>query len=451
MQIDTNTIKESTSKIGRSVTFKLIVIFILILALLIPASMVKSLIIEREARKQGVVNEISDKWGREQTVTGPIISIPYKEYFENEEGKKISVTKYWHLLPDTLDIKSHISPEVRHRGIYEAVLYNTSLIISGTFPAPQSEGMCLPSENMQWSEAFISLGITDMRGIRDNIGASFSEQEISMNPGTETNDVIDSGISAGIRFDDNVKAFAFRLSLNLNGSQEIRFTPVGKTTTVSVQSPWKDPSFSGAFLPIERTVTEKGFSAKWKVLHVNRNYPQSWKGDSQSLSCSTFGVNLFTPVDIYQKSMRTAKYALMFIVFTFMAFFISEVIKGLRVHPVQYLLIGLAIIVFYALLLSMSEHTGFGVAYLISATAVISLISSYARSILKNNVLTSMVAAILIVLYGCLYILLQLEDYALLMGSVGLFVVLALVMYMTRKIDWYSSIPEKRESEADSV
>jgi inner membrane protein len=192
-------------------------------------------------------------------------------------------------------------------------------------------------------------------------------------------------------------------------------------------------------LPVERTVTEQGFTAKWKVLHLNRNYPQYWKGRGHDLSQSTFGVRLFRPVDIYQKSMRTAKYALMFIVFTFMAFFISEVMNRLRVHPVQYLLIGLAMIVFYTLLLSISEH-------LISAGAVIGLFSGYAKAILKNRAVTVMVSGVLAILYAYLYILLQLEDYALLMGSVGLFGVLSAVMYLTRKIDWYAIQPEALNS-----
>ena len=436
---DTNAIKETAKRIGNTVTFKLITICALILVLLVPTSMVTSLIHERKGRKQGVIDEINYKWGKAQKITGPVISVPYRHHIESKDGKVKTVTKYLHILPDTVDIKSQINPEVRYRGIYEAILYNTTLSIDGLFPRAPLEDLRIPAENIEWSGAFISLGITDMRGIKDRIDATFDGTRLSMEPGVETPDVIKSGVSADIRLDDTRKAYPFHIAVNLNGSRQIHFAPVGKVTTVTARSEWKDPSFGGAFLPVERKVDEQGFSAKWKVLHLNRNYPQHWKGGGHDLSQSTFGVKLFSPVDIYQKSMRTAKYALLFIVFTFLAFLISEVMNRLRVHPVQYLLIGLAIIIFYTLLLSISEQINFGVAYLISAGAVISLITGYAKAILKNRMVTLMVGGILVILYSYLYFLLQLEDYALLMGSIGLFVVLSVIMYLTRKIDWYAS------------
>lgn len=433
-----DTLKETTRRISRSATFKLITICVLILLLLIPASMVKSLIWERDNRKQGVINEINHKWGEAQTLIGPVVSVPYKVHVEDKKGKTTTVTRYLHMLPDTAHIKSRITPEVRYRGIYEAVLYNTTLSIDGHFPPIPVQELRIDPENIVWSGAFVSVGITDMRGIKETIHASFDGQKLSMEPGVESADVIASGVSAGIQIDAAKKSRPFHFDINLNGSRQIHFAPVGKVTTVTALSEWSDPSFGGAYLPVERSVTDEGFTAKWKVLHLNRNYPQAWKGGGQPIGQSTFGVTLFSPVDIYQKSMRTAKYALMFIAFTFMAFYISEVLNKLRVHPVQYMLIGLGIIIFYSLLLSISEQINFGAAYLISAGAVISLISGYAKAILKNRYVTLMVGGILVILYTYLYILLQLEDYALLMGSVGLFIVLSAIMYLTRKIDWYA-------------
>jgi inner membrane protein len=438
----TDAIRETSRRIGRSATFKLVTICILILVLLIPASMVKSLIYERQGRKEGVINEINEKWGEAQTLIGPVISIPYLEHFKDDKGKTTTVTRYLHYLPDNVHIESRITPQVRYRGIYKAVLYNTRLSINGSFPQAPIGDLRLTPEDILWSGAFISLGISDMRGIKERISATFDADSLSMEPGVETADVIKSGVSAGIKLDNAHNAYPFHFDLDLNGSRNISFCPVGKVTTVTAVSNWKDPSFEGAFLPLERKVGEQGFSAKWKVLHLNRNYPQYWKGGGHELSDSAFGVRLFSPVDIYQKSMRTAKYALMFIVFTFMAFFISEVMNRLRVHPLQYLLIGLAIIVFYSLLLSISEQINFGAAYLISAAAVISLITGYAKAILKNHYVTMMVGGILAILYAYLYILLQMEDYALLMGSIGLFLVLSVVMYLTRKVDWYAMQPE---------
>lgn len=442
MQPAIDTIKDTSRNIGRSATFKLFTISVLILILLIPAGMVKSLIQERDYRHQSVIDEISEKWGGPQIITGPVLTVPYLKHVKDKEGKTTTWIRHLHLLPDAVNIHSQITPHVRYRGIYKAILYNTTLSIEGKFPRIPLDDLSIAPENIQWKSAVISLGITDMRGITDRIKASFAGAPLSMEPGLETAEVIQSGVNANIVMDSRASAYPFQFSLNLNGSRELQFTPVGKETIVTVQSEWQDPSFGGAFLPAERSISEKGFSAKWKILHLNRNYPQHWNGEAHDLSGSTFGVSLFNPVDVYQKSTRTAKYALMFIVFTFLAFFISEIMNRLRVHPVQYLLIGLGIIVFYTLLLSISEHAGFGLAYLVSASCVIGMITGYTKAILKHRTVTAMVGGILTVLYAYLYIVLQLEDYALLMGSIGLFLVLAAVMFFTRKIDWYAAPQE---------
>lgn len=446
MNIQT-TLQSTTSRIGRSVTFKLMIVCALILVLLAPVSMVKSLIREREWRQERVVDEINAKWGRTQTVAGPILSIPYRQIIEYEKGKKSTVTRYIHVLPSTLQLQGSVVPQVRYRGIYEAVLYQTHMVVEGRFPHPMIDKTRIPEADIFWDAAFVSLGITDMRGIREAIEGAFGGQKLAMEPGVETADVLAAGVSAPVALNREAQGYDFRFVIDLNGSQQLSFVPVGRTTSVTMRSPWPDPSFTGAFLPVERTISPEGFTARWNVLHLNRNYPQSWTGSGHTLDESAFGVRLFRPVDIYQKSMRTAKYALMFIVFAFMAFFLSEVIHRLRVHPVQYLLVGLAIILFYTLLLSVSEHTSFGIAYLAASAAVLGLITAYAAAILKSAAVTAMVAGILAVLYGYLYILLQLEDYALLMGSSGLFVVLALVMFMTRKIDWYQMHTPKKAVE----
>ena len=181
-----------------------------------------------------------------------------------------------HILPDTVDIKSHITPEVRYRGIYKAILYNTTLTIDGLFPGAPLDDLRIEPENIEWSGAIISLGITDMRGIKDRINVTFDGSDLSMEPGVETADVIKSGVSAQIRLADSRKSYPFHFTLNLNGSRQIHFAPVGKVTTVTARSAWKYPSFGGAFLPVERKVDEQGFLAKWKILHLNRNYPQHW-------------------------------------------------------------------------------------------------------------------------------------------------------------------------------
>jgi len=405
--------------------------------------MIESLIHEREKRKKEVTEEIGAKWGREQTLTGPVISIPYKAYYKDKDGNTVFSIEYAHFLPDSLDITGKLYPERRYRGIYETVLYNAQVDLTGSFSVPQIEQLGIQPEDIMWSEALITFGISDMRGIKDKIGALFNGDSLTMNPGLKSNDIFPAGISAGISWPNKTEICSFKFSLNLNGSEQINFLPLGRMTNVKVTSDWPDPSFLGAYLPYERNINKDGFEAQWKILDLNRNYPQSWKDNRYALNDSSFGIKLFIPVDIYQKSMRTAKYAIMFIVFTFIAFFFSEIMNKVRVHPIQYLLIGLAIMLFYSLLVSISEHTNFNFAYIISSISVIALITGYAKAILKKTNMSVMVGGILVILYGYLFVILQLEDYALLMGSVGLFVVLGLVMYLTRKIDWYAIKFEK--------
>ncbi|MFZ1984737.1 MAG: cell envelope integrity protein CreD [Desulfatitalea sp.] len=442
-------VKEAGQKISRSATVKLFVISMLALILLIPATMVKSMIQEREMRKAEAIDDINSKWGRPQTVVGPAISIPYKKYIENENGKRILTTDYVQLLPDEVDIKSELTPEVRYRGIFESVLYSSEIVIHCRFPRLPLDDLRIRPEDMLWSGAAVWIGLSDMRGIKKTIEATHDGEPIQMAPGIASCGQSASGVSAGIRLDPAKQAHAFTFVVHLNGSQQLYFTPVGKSTTVSAHAQWKDPSFVGDFLPVERSISDQAFSAKWHVLYLNRNYPQYWTGTAHDLSSTSFGVMLFSPVDVYQKTMRTAKYALMFIAFTFYAFFLTEIMNRLRVHPVQYLLIGFAMIVFYTLLLSISEHAPFGLAYLISAAGVTGLITGYTKSILKSTKVTWMVGGLLIALYAYLYIILQLEDYALLMGSVGLFAVLAAIMYLTRKINWYA-ISERKTLAAES-
>ncbi len=413
-------------------SMKVIAIGVLTLMFMIPAHMIESLIRERENRQMDVVQEISSKLGGAQTILGPVISVPY--------ASALNDVLYMHFLPDTLHISGEVEPLVRYRGIFEAVLYNTQIVVTGTFSLPQTDRLNIAENDFMWSDAVISLGISDMRGISEPIVAKVNDGEIPMNPGLVTKDLMSSGVSAGITLGPQTKKYSFSFVVKLTGSQSINFVPLGKTTTASLSSVWPDPSFSGAYLPFERTLGKTGFTAKWSILDFNRDYPQYWRGDkfSRQVSASSFGVELFTPVDFYQKSMRTTKYAILFVALIFLAFFISELLTNVRLHPVQYLLIGLAIITFYTLLISLSEHINFATAYAISCSAIIVLVSAYAKSILRSTGLAIILGCVLAIVYGYSYWLLQMVDYALLVGSVGLFIVLSIVMYVTRDVDWYS-------------
>jgi len=433
--------------IKESIMLRLFTMGILILLLLIPVSMVKQLISERETIQTEAIKEVSSKWGERQTVTGLILTVPYKtteKIYSKDSAEKYSLIetiKYAHFLPDELNISGEIFPELRYRGIYEVIVYNSKMKLSGSFSSPKFNEWNIAKDNIIWKDAFVSLGLSDLRSIQENISVNWNDHQYLFNPGVESNDVVKSGISTRIpiALKDTINTrFDFSLNLNFNGSTCLNFVPLGKMTKVNIKSNWKNPSFSGAFLPDKREITKDGFSAYWEVLHLNRTYPQSFRGSTDGIRESSFGVNLIVPVDEYQKSMRSAKYAVMFITLTFLIFFFVQILNKVRIHPIQYIIIGLALCVFYTLLIALSEHIAFKYSYLISSVSIISLITIYVKNIFNNRTLTWIISLILTILYLFIYSIIQLEDYALLMGSIGLFIVLAIVMYLSRKINWYS-------------
>lgn len=431
-----------------SVGVRIFTIVFLILILLIPVSMVENLIRERERFQENAIHEISDKWGAHQTLTGLVISIPYYTYSSSKNDKGITKTHkhkhFAHFLPSDLNINGSIAPEKRYRGIYEVVVYNSELSIEGKFDEIDIDKLGLDNNNVLWDQATINLGISDLRSIQNDVTLNWDGENLNFNPGIQSNDVIYSGISTNISINDSTKKHSFKVDLNLNGSKGISFTPLGKTTKVNINSNWADPSFNGAFLPDNRNVTDSGFVAKWEVLHLNRNYPQEFTDENNQINSSTFGVDLIMPVDEYQKSMRSVKYAVMFISLTFLFYFFSQIKKRVRIHPIQYLIIGLAICLFFTLLIALSEHMHFQYAYLLGSLAIISIITSYSYFIFKDKLITSLLAGILVMLYGFIYVIIQMQDFSLLIGSVGLFIILSFVMYLSRNIDWYN-IAEKEK------
>jgi len=438
-----------------SVTLKLLTVGFLVLILLLPASMVNSLIRERESIRDQAVEEVSAKWGGAQTIAGPVLSVPYERTVVNAEGKPVSERGYAHFLPDSLSFGGEIMPQKRYRGIYVVVLYNTQLSVNGHFSGLRADALSVPAESLQWEEAIFTLGIGDMKGVESAIPVQFSDTTLQLGPGTITNDLFNSGASVPLPLMDKEDTqLPFSFELDLNGSTDLHFTPFGKTTTVALSSNWTAPSFEGEFLPDQREVREDGFTANWQVLQLNRNYPQQGVGsfvnsggqnnnyyydnDPVRRSAGSFGVRLLLPIDEYKKTFRSAKYAIYFILLTFLTFFFIEILNRKRLHPIQYLLVGAAIVLFYILLLSFSEHLHFDTAYFLACAAILILITVYSFFMLRNRKLTVMVFGILAILYGFFYSILQLQDYALLMGSLGLLLILAVIMYLTRNVDWYS-------------
>ncbi len=442
-----------------STAVKLLVTGMLILLLLIPLGMVGSLVREREQRGQQVAEEVAASWGYRQVLAGPVLTVPYRWYTKDEKGKVTTWGSIAHVLPDTLKVDGRIFPERRRRGIFEAAVYRADLPVSGTFRHPSFAEWNVAPQHVVWDDAYLSVGVPDLRGIRSGVGITWGDRQLQFEPGGAEAGLWDSGLRVelpDLKSGRSGDVYAFSFNLGINGSRQLQFLPFGKQTTVALHSTWSSPSFSGAFLPVDRRITGTGFDARWVVSWFGRSYPQQWRHDEadslapkNSLDASAFGVDLLLPVDAYQKTERSVKYGMLFLLLTFLTFFLYEVFNPFSLHPVQYLLVGAALCLFYLLLLSISEHSPFGFAYLVAAAATVLLIGGYSVAILRGALRALLMTVVLGVLYGYLYVLLQLEDYALLLGSIGLFLILALVMYLTRRIDW--SAPRRRGDRMDRM
>ncbi len=423
-----------------SVILRMGIVAVLGLVLLIPISFTDGLVSERKQLRDKTLNEITEKWGGPQILSGPILTVPIKRIHRNKEGEITwTTTEHAHILPDSLTVDARLAPEVRYRGIYHAVLYNSQFRIEADFPAPQFPESQSSDHEILWAEAFLTIGISDLKGVRSITGAMQGEQPLTPEPGLRTKDLVLSGFTMRLPLSPGGKPGRFAIEASVNGSEEIQFVPLAAKTSVVAGAPWGAPSFTGSFLPEKREITENSFNAQWSVLHFNRNVPQSWTGPQIRLQDSSFGVKLLLPVDEYQKNARAVKYAIMFIALTFLAFTVTDVLSRSPFHPIHYSLVGLALILFFVLLLSISEHLGFNLAYVIAGIPSILLISMYTRWITGKWRITGAIAGTLSVLYLFLFVVLQLEDYALLMGSVGLFTALSTVMYLTRRIDWFAA------------
>jgi inner membrane protein len=361
--------------------------------------------------------------------------VPYEATIYPSEGNKVrKVTEYAYFLPDDLKINSEVGPEKRYRGIFEVVLYSSKIQLDGAFNPLQIQKLIPENAPIYWDKAVLVLGVPDLRGLADQVKLNWNNQPLVFEPGVPVPDMINSGIHVPVSIKPEA-GHQFHIELALKGSDYLYFTPVGKVTEVKMAAPWKDPSFNGAFLPDEKNITNEGFTASWKVLNLNRNFPQQWVGNQNySFQESAFGVSFLLPVDNYQKSTRSVKYAILFIGLTFLTVFFIELGQKKRVHPFQYALIGLALVIFYTLLVSISEHTSFNLAYLIAGVMTVGLTGIFARSLFQSGKMALIVGGTMTLLYGFLFVVLQLQDYALLIGSLGLFAILAVVMYVSRRV-----------------
>lgn len=419
---------------------KIVFIGIIILVAWVASTLVFSQVKQRNSLFEEARFSVAQQWGESQIIKGPIVAYPYTETVTVDDTSVIR-EKTGYILPNQLNISGEIIPEKRTRGIYDSVVYTTNLDINGDFVLDQNILNNLPSTaRLQDSRLFVS--INDTRGIKEQFALIWNEHVVPFEPSTN-NYLFESyeGISAPISFDKRVGTYTYAFPLTLQGIQELEFAPVGASTKVSLDSTWQTPGFIGSFLPEDKVINENGFNSSWTISSFGRSYPQQWLGTTvnyQDIINSSFGVELFDSINFYEKITRAAKYAIMFIVLTLLAFFLFEIFTKLRIHPLQYLLIGVSLVLFYLLLLSLSEHLGFLPAYIIASVGTVLMVSLYSLNLLKKKSDALVIGAMLSALYAYLYILLQLQNFSLLIGSIFLFIILGTVMYLTRKINWYS-------------
>ena len=424
-----------------SVALRIILIASIIILLIIPLLMVQSLITDRQNYRQEAVNEISKGWAGTQSIAGPIITVSHKEERVDNKGKKYFVTKRDYYLPETLRIDAQVVPEKRYKGIYEVMLYKSKLKMNGTFNLSELKDKY--SEE-QLDEIYISFNISDLRGIQKDAELIIDGRKFKLIPGLKDK-VFKNGFYSDLDLNKEDLPKNFEIELELNGMEDLDFIPMGKFTEVNMKSSWNNPGFAGAFLPTTREITKDGFTAQWKVNYFNRSYPQEWQNKIYDAFTSAFGVKLLVPVDEYQKTMRTSKYGLMIIALTFLSFFMIELLSKKVIHPIQYLLVGLALIIFYSILLSISEYIIFQYSYLISSLLIIVLIALYVMSIYHSKLIALVVTGMLMTLYGFMYVILQLQDYSLLIGNIALLIILAAIMFFSRKINWFEVFKSKTQ------
>lgn len=437
-----NALDKVNSWMKNSLMLKLVTITILILLLLIPTTMIKSIINEREVLSEDARREVSSKWANAQRVSGLVLTVPLyyeREVIDGDNRTFNSWIEYLRVLPRELKIDGKMKPESLKRGIHEVVVYRSNLKMNGMFDLGELDYSDKDLKEIKWTEAEVSMGISDLRGISNKVKLKVGEAEAKIKPGSKSNYLFSSAISADVDVSERSKPILFSVDLNLQGSANLSFLPMGATTDVRLSSPWKSPSFNGQFIPKRREVGDEGFTAEWTLLELNRGYPEWWKGEKygDAIKKSSFGTDLISPLDDYQKSMRSSKYAIMTIGLTFLIFFIMEIMNKRKIHPFQYTLVGLSLSVFYVLLVSLTEHMSFNLAYLISMLSIVGIISFYARYVFQKKTQAAVLTSVMTGLYGFMFVTLQLADYALLLGSIGLVIILGLTMYFTRNINWY--------------
>ncbi|HTV01670.1 MAG TPA: cell envelope integrity protein CreD [Luteitalea sp.] len=429
----------------QSVMVRMLAMGFVLLVLLVPLELTANIIGERATRRGEVAADISKTWGGRQTLSGPMLSVPYRYQTREAGGAVTDHEGTLVLLPETLDVKGTLEPQSRHRGPFSSVVYTARLTMLGRFAVPDVSSIRGVNPDVRWDEAVLSLAVDDPRGIASGLRTTWNGQALTMLPGVSDTGLGKAGVQARSVSVPAAAPSTFEVQMELRGAESLALTPVGNDTTLVLASSWPHPGFTLGQLPTTSRVGDHGFEARWQTSWFARGFPAVWaRGaiDEAQLASqagtAALGVALVQPVDVYQQSERAVKYAVLVIVLTLAVAFVREVTSGLAVHPIQYLFVGFGLSLFYLLLVSLAEHLPFAYAYAAASAAVVGLLSWYWTGVLRSVRHGRVLAFALTALYGYLYMLLRLEDFALLAGATGLFVMLAAVMAMTRHIDWFS-------------
>ncbi len=447
-----------------SIIFKIGLIGFLTILLVIPSALIQDLIVERQNRQTEVITEIADKWSGQQQISGPVMILPYKKLTKTIEKGVETVNQTptnIYILPENLKITSTVAPELLHRGIFDAVVYNSKIAVEGNFSPLELKKSGINPNLIDWDNVKLAIGISDLKGLKNNPTIAINNKQFAVEPDFSTirlfknNLVITPNLSAAKQTD-----IPFKFNLDLRGSSELTFLHLGKSTEVKIEGNWNNPSFTGRYLPDSREVTSEKFSAHWKIPFFNRPFPQQWIEENATLSAplssviepmprqkysdsgsvdteTSFGVKFIPTVDQYQQTLRTAKYSFLIILLSFISLFFTEILLKKKVHIIQYILIGGAMTVYYTLLLAFSEQMGFDLAYLIASVSTISLIASFLYLLFKSVKPALIFATILSIFYVFIYAIIQLQDMAVLVGSIGLFITVAVLMFFSAKQDWF--------------
>lgn len=429
---------------------KTMIIFLLALMLMIPLTMIQSKISERQILQHDVQQDIARSASGPQTLGGPYLVLRYRQTIRNtikekDGSEKVAVsyrTCSKIIKPHTLNINGNADVEMRSRGIYQARLFNLNALMQGSFIVAKGYGLDIPLSDLKPLSAYFVMNVSDARGIRNAPELTLNDKSYHFKPGTGTNVMSGNGMhvpmNRALSMDQSHK-FQFSFSLELQGMSRLSVMPSGSTTEVSLSSSWPHPSFGGSYLPRSRTIRAEGFSAQWLVTNLARNQGSKYQDEA-------FSVDFIDPVNVYLLSERAVKYGILFVVLVFAGFFMFELLRKLRIHPMQYLLVGLALAVFFLLIISLSEHIPFAAAYTVSGAACALLIGIYLAGVLGSYKPALLFTVGIALLYAVLYGVLQSEDNALLMGTLLIFSALTAVMVLSRNMDWYSfSAIQKRE------